>query len=164
MYTVNRILVPVDFSNVSRAAISAGLRMAAALQADLWLLTVETGMERDVRARIDSAPDDTVVEDRIQDGERALIEAAKLEAARCAEAGSPLPYIPVNTLVTGGNWIDIILQHVDELNIDLIMIGTHGREEGVKGMFTQTVSEKLLSRATCSMMVVKPEGYPYLRD
>jgi len=164
MYTVNRILVPVDYSNVSRAAISAGLRIAAATKADLWLLTVETGMEKDVRARIDSAPDDTVVQDRIQAGERALIEAAKLESERCTETGNPLPYIPVNTVITGGSWIESILSNVDELNIDLVVVGTHGREEGVKGMFTQTVSEKLVNRAPCSIMVVKPEGYPYLRD
>lgn len=164
MYTANRLLVPVDFSNVSRAAISAGLRIAAATNAELWLLTVETGMDRDVRERITAAPDDTVVEDRIQDSERALLEAVQVEIDRCIEGGSPLPTIPTHTVIAGGNWVDVILQNVDEHQIDLIVVGTHGRDKGVKGMFNSTVSEKLVNRTPCSIMVVKPEGYPYLRD
>jgi nucleotide-binding universal stress UspA family protein len=164
MYTVNRLLVPVDFSNVSRAAISAGLRIAAATQAEMWLLTVETGMDRDVRERLNEAPDDTVVEDRIHDSERALSEAIQLELDRCAENGVRLPTIPTQTVVAGGNWVEVILQNIDEHQIDLVVVGTHGREKGVKGMFNSTVSEKLVSRSPCSIMVVKPEGYPYLRD
>ena len=53
---------------------------------------------------------------------------------------------------------------MDELNVDMVIVGTHGRERGVKGLFNSTISEKLVSKATCSVMVVKPEGYPYLRD
>ena len=164
MYTVNRLLVPVDFSNVSRAAISAGLRIAAATKAEVWLLTVETGMDRDVRERLTTAPDDTVVEDRIKDSERALLEAMNVERDRCTENGQPLPAIPIHTVVAGGSWVEVTLQNVDEHQIDLIVVGTHGREKGVKGMFNSTVSEKLVARSTCSIMVVKPEGYPYLRD
>ena len=164
MYQAKRLLVPVDYSDVSRAAVSAGLRVAAAMDAELWLLSVEDGMDHDIKERILSAPDETVVEDRIMDGERALIDAARLEAKRCEEVGKPLPFVPVHTRVAGGQWLDVILGCVDELNVDMVIVGTHGRERGMKGLFNSTISEKLVSKATCSVMVVKPEGYPYLRD
>ena len=164
MYQAKRLLVPVDYSDVSRAAVSAGLRVAAAMDAELWLLSVEDGMDQDMKERILSAPDETVVEDRIVDGERALIDAARLEAKRCEEGGKPLPFVPVHTRVAGGQWLDVILGCVDELNVDMVIVGTHGRERGVKGLFNSTISEKLVGKATCSVMVVKPEGYPYLRD
>ena len=164
MYQAKRLLVPVDYSDVSRAAVSAGLRMAAAMDAELWLLTVEEGMDKDVKEPILTAPDENVVEARIQDSERALVDAARLEAKRCDEVGKPLPFVPVHTLVAGGQWMDVILTTVSDLQVDMVVVGTHGRDKGMKGLFSSTISEKLVSKAPCSVMVVKPEGYPYLRD
>lgn len=158
-----RLLVPVDYSDVSRAAIGAALKVASTMDAEIWLLSLEEGLETDIKERIISAPDDTVVEDRISQGERALVDAARLEAERWAGVGKPLPFVPIQTRVTGGQWVEVILGMVDELQVDLVVIGTHGRDKGVKGLF-RTISEKLVSKAPCSMMVVKPDGFPYLRD
>jgi len=164
MYEAKRLLIPVDFSDVSRAAVSAGLRVAATMDAEVWLITIEEGMDREIKERIISAPNDTVVEDRITAGDRALIDAARLEADRCSVAGKPLPFVPIHTRVTGGQWVEVILNTVDELQIDMIVIGTHGRDKGVKGLFSSTISEKLTAKAPCSVFIVKPEGFPYLRD
>ena len=164
MYEAKRLLVPLDYSDVSRAAVSAGLRVAAAMDAEVWLLTVEEGMDREMKERIITAPDETVVEDRITEGERALVDAARLEADRCTAAGKPLPFVPVHTRVTGGQWFEVILNTVAELQIDMIVVGTHGRDKGMKGIFSSTISEKLVAKAPCSVLVVKPEGFPYLRD
>ena len=49
-----------------------------------------------------------------------------------------------------------------ELEIDLLVTGTHGRK-GL-GILTGSVSEKLVARSPCSVLVVKPFGFPYLRD
>ena len=159
-----RLLVPVDYSDVSHAALGAALKVASTMSAEVWLLSVEEGLEEDIKDRIISAPDGTVVEDRIREGERALLDAAKVEVERWAAAGRPLPKVPLQTRVTGGQWVEVILGMVDELQVDLVVIGTHGREKGVKGLFSATISEKLVSKAPCSVMVVKPAGFPYLRD
>lgn len=163
MYAAKKILVPVDFSDVSRAAISAALQMAASSGGEVWLLHVEAGLDDEIQDRIQTAPEGTVIEDVIDFDESALIEAAKLEAFRCSEAGRPLPFVPVHVRVTGGNWLEVALQMIDELQLDLVVTGTHGRS-GVRGFFMGSVSERLVAKSPCSVFVVKPQGFPYLRD
>ena len=163
MYSASKILVPVDFSDVSRAAISAALQMAARAGGQVWLLHVERGLDTDLAERMESAPNDTIIENQINFDEHALTEAAALEATRCAEAGKPLPFVPVHVRVTGGNWLEVALQMIDELQLDLVVTGTHGRK-GVAGFLMGSVSERLVAKAPCSVFVVKPQGFPYLRD
>ena len=163
MYAAKKILVPVDFSDVSRAAVSAALQMAAASGGEVWLLHVEAGLDDEIQDKIQTAPEGTAVSDAIDFDEASLIEAAKLEASRCAEAGRPLPFVPIHLRVTGGNWLEVALQMIDELQLDLVVTGTHGRK-GVRGFFMGSVSERLVAKAPCSVFVVKPQGFPYLRD
>ena len=47
MWQCNNILVPVDFSDTSRAAISAALQIAADHDAELTLIHVEEGMDKE---------------------------------------------------------------------------------------------------------------------
>ena len=164
MFTPKHVLVPVDFSDVSHAAVNAGLQLAAAHLAELMLLSVEEGMDHDIRERIVTAPDDTVIEDRIRAGEQALEEVLRQERARCDEAGLALPWTDVRIQVSGGQWLDVILHEVADKQVDVVVIGTHGREKGVKGLFLSSISERLVARAGCSVFVVKPDGFPYLRD
>ena len=163
MWRCNKILVPVDFSDTSRAAISAALQIAADHDADLTLLHVEEGMDKELKKRIYSAPNDTVIEDTMVYNEQALLDAANLELQRASEAGEPIPGVTIKTEVVGGDWTDVVLGWVDENEIDLIITGTHGRKAGVKGIFSSK-SEKLVLKAPCTVMVVKPQGFPYLRD
>ncbi len=163
MYSAKRILVPVDFSDVSRAAISAALQIAADHDGEVHLLHVEEDMGKELKKRIYSAPNDTVIEDTISYNEKALLDAAMLEIRRCTEAGAALPTVPLSTVVTGGDWLEVILRLVRELKMDLVVTGTHGRK-GVRGFFGGSVSEQLVARADCSVLVLKPQGFPYLRD
>ena len=71
--------------------------------------------------------------------------------------------VPLSTMVTGGDWLEVILRLVREQEMDLVVTGTHGRK-GVRGFFVGSVSEQLVARADCSVLVVKPHGFPYLRD
>lgn len=163
MFTAKKILVPIDFSDTSRAALSFALQFAAEQGAELHLLHVEAGLDREVQTRIEDAPDETVIEDAIAFDENALREAAELERKRCAEAGKELAPVPIQVRVTGGKWIDVALQMVDELQLDLIVTATHGRK-GLRGLLWGSVSEQLVNKAPCSVFIVKPRGFPYLRD
>jgi universal stress protein A len=162
MYTAKKLLVPVDFSDVCRAALSAALQIAADHSGELHLVNVQEGMDREIKRRISSAPNDTVIEDTIRATEQALRDAAELEMQSCIDAGAPLPPVPLSTHVTGGEWLEQILRLTRELEIDLLVTGTHGRK-GL-GILTGSVSEKLVARSPCSVLVVKPFGFPYLRD
>ncbi len=164
MYTVKRILVPLDYSDISREALNAALQIASLHGAKVFLLQVEENLDKELKERILTAPNETVIEDTIQQGEQALLEAVKLERRRCAEAGHPLPDIEVDVRVSGGDVVEECLNIIRDFEIDLLVTGTHGRDKGLLGMLRGSNSEKLVERAPCSVMVIKPPGYPYLRD
>ncbi len=163
MFTATKILVPIDFSDTSRAALSFALQWASDQGAELHLLHVEAGLDKEIQSRIEDAPDDTVVEDAISFDESALREALQVERSRCEAAGRTLQDVPVFVRVTGGKWAEVALQMVDELQLDLIVTATHGRK-GLRGLLWGSVSEQLVNKAPCSVFIVKPRGFPYLRD
>ncbi|MED5369590.1 MAG: universal stress protein [Myxococcota bacterium] len=161
MYAVKKILVPIDFSDTSRAALSAALQIASLNEgAELFVLHVEGGMEDDVDQGSSEAADAL---QQIETDEAAILEAVELERSRCAEGGRTLPKISVTPRVAGGEWKEVATQMVDELQIDLIVTATHG-PKGLKERILGADSQRLLGMVTCSVMVVKPKGYPYLRD
>lgn len=160
MFNATKILVPVDFSDTSRAAISAGLQIAAMNGGTLYLLHVEAGMEEEVDQGSEEATDALT---QIDTHEKALQAAFDLEVSRCKEAGRTFAPVPVVLRVSGGEWREVANQMVDELRLDLIITATHG-PQGLKGRVLGSDSERLLSQVTCSVMVVKPKGFPYLRD
>ena len=161
MYAVKKILVPIDFSDTSRAALSAALQIASMNQgAELFVLHVEGGMEDDVDQGDSEAAGAL---SRIETDEKAILDAVELERSRCEEGGRSLPAIQVTPRVAGGEWKEVATQMVDELQIDLIVTATHG-PRGLKERILGADSQRLLGMVTCSVMVVKPKGFPYLRD
>jgi nucleotide-binding universal stress UspA family protein len=144
MQDIQRILVPTDFSEVSHAALSMALQLAS----DYGLV---------------SAPNDDVIESAIRDGEKKILDAVQLEQDRAKKAGKTIKSVPLKMFVTGGEWLDVTLSLIDEHELDLVVTGTHGGK-GIKSFFLGSMSEQLVRKASCSTFVVKPQGYPYLRD
>ena len=163
MFSVNRILVPIDYSDVSRAAVSMAIQVADRHGAELHLLAVERDLDRELRRRLVAAPNDTVIEDGIASEEQALLDMVETEYKRAAKAGSPLGRVPVHTLVVGGEWLEVVLRLIEQEELDLVVIGTHG-PKGLKGRLLGPVAQQIAARAPCSVFVVKPHGYPYLTD
>jgi universal stress protein A len=163
MWAIKRILVPVDFSDTSRAAISAALQIASDQDASVVLLHVEAGMDKEIKRRIYEAPNESTIDDTIAYNEQALRDAANLEIHRARESGNPLAYVSVTPRIVGGELLEVVLRLIEELDVDLVVSGTHGRGAGVKGMFA-SYSEKIVAKASCSVLVVKPQGFPYLVD
>jgi nucleotide-binding universal stress UspA family protein len=164
MYAAKKILVPVDYSNTSRAALSAALQLAEDHDSELWLLHVVDGMDDALQSALDNLAEDTGVSEVIETAEAALLEAAALERSRAEEAGRTLSNRELKTRVTGGNWVDVCLQLIDDEQIDLVITATHGPRKGPLGKLLGTRSQKLLRESPCSIFIVKPKGYPYLRD
>jgi nucleotide-binding universal stress UspA family protein len=163
MQDIKRILVPIDFSEVSHAALSMALQLASDYNAQLFVLHVVKDMDRELKKRLVSAPNDDVIENAIRGGEKAILDAVELERSRAKEAGKALKNSPLKMLVTGGDWLEVSLNLVEEQDIDLVVTGTHGGK-GIKGFLLGSMSEQLVRRVACSVFVVKPQGYPYLRD
>ena len=163
MQAIKRILVPIDFSEVSHAALSMALQLASDSDAKLFVLHVVKDMDREFKKRLVSAPNDDVIESSIREGEKRILDAVQLEQDRAREAGKTLKSVPLKMLVTGGDWLEVTLGLIDEHELDLIVTGTHGGS-GIKSFFLGSMSEQLVKRASCSTFVVKPQGFPYLRD
>jgi len=85
------------------------------------------------------------------------------EYVAAEKGGLFLRDVPITVQISGGDLLDVVLQMVEDDRIDLIVAGTHG-PKGLKGIFSTTRTEKLVHKASCSVFVVKPAGYPYLRD
>ena len=163
MQDIKRILVPIDFSDISRAALSAALQLAHDYEAKLYVLHVVKDMDRELKKRLVSAPNESVIEDNIKAIEKDILAAVELEYNRARQAGKTLHTVPLRLHVTGGDWLDVTLSMIDEHELDVVVSGTHGGK-GIKGFFLGSMSEQLVRKAPCSVFVVKPQGFPYLRD
>lgn len=163
MYKVKKILFPLDYSNVSREALSMALQLANYHGAELYMLHVEADLDKELQRRIVTAPNDNVIEQSIATEEHGLNDALEKEIARAAASGVVLKRPKTTLMVTGGDTLEVLLQTVKEEQIDVIVTGTHG-PKGVIARLKGSVSEQLVRQATCSVFVLKPAGYPYLRD
>jgi nucleotide-binding universal stress UspA family protein len=164
MFTTRHILVPVDHSDVSRAAVSVALQVADRHNASVTFLHIHKDIDRQMQKGLVDAPNDTVVEDALEGGESALTRLVEEEFEALAQAGIMVQRTAHRFHVSGGDWLDVALQVIADDEIDLVVSGTHGGKTGIAGLFQGSVTEKLVSRAPCSVFVVKPKGFPYLRD
>ena len=62
--------------------------------------------------------------------------------------------IPVSTFVGEGDAYDIIAKISHEENVDMIVMGSHGRT-GLKRLLMGSVTEKVIGHAACPVLVVK---------
>ena len=90
-------------------------------------------------------------------------ETAALVDTAVSEAGEATRAEQVTATVRTGPVVQTILEVAEELRSDVIVLGSHGRE-GLAEAFTGSTSERVMKSATCDVLVVKPKGFPYLRD
>lgn len=163
MYGFKRILVPSDFSECSVKALGSAITLAVGLEAELFLLYVEAGA---VGSKVWTSNEATRAELNVLEGGEKRLFDEYLKAARAIEDHSGKPPIPRSNLhvrVAGGEIAAEILKAATDAQIDLIVMGTHGRTS-MKDYFVGSTTERVVERATCSVLTVKPDGYPYLRD
>ena len=144
-----RILLPLDASALSERAIDAAVAIAKENKAEIIALHV-----RKEAARLDGQGVDEDLD--TLDGEAENL----VNMVQGRHEGVELDLRPE---VRTGRVVDTIL-HAAEVNMcDLIVMGSHGRK-GLREQFTGSDAEKVVAGATVSVLVVKAEGFPYLRD
>ena len=155
MVWFKRILVPVDGSELAQRAVDVAISMAERFDAEVWLLFV-----RKDAARFHKSDQSTADLDAI-DGE--LDGMLELASSQAAERGHTLPDGRLHAEVRSGAPEAAIVQAASELRIDLIVMGTHGRQGLGDAVFGST-TERVTQETSASVLQVKPLGYPYLRD
>ncbi len=141
-----KILVPVDFSEGSLAALDYACELAAKLDATIHLLNVVgiQMMGADFGVTMASSVVDTVY----RANEKAL---ADLVAARLAKASFAPP-----RLETGDARL-AIEQVAKAIGAGLIVMGTHGRR-GVRRLLIGSVAESIVRVAPCPVLLVRDEA------
>lgn len=83
-----------------------------------------------------------------------LLDAMRVEARQRLDQLSGQFTPPVQTILADGPASDAILTKADELDAELIVIGTHGRS-GLQRLAFGSVAESTVRRSRCSVLVVR---------
>jgi len=140
MINLNRILVPTDFTTTSEAALSYGIALTRAFNAKLVLLNVPEHPGAAAEAEYPIGISETMqnaANQRLGD----LLsreEIRELKPEYVMRIGHPA---------------EEIVKFAESHAIDLIVMGTHGRE-GVARVLVGSVAETVVRRATCPVLTI----------
>ena len=140
--TLERILVPVDFSDCSLDALEYAVVVAQQAKASLLLLHVLEPVSYGL--------DFTLGHSRTRE------QVREAWTKRLEELASSLTvtHVPVESQLRGGLPADSILDSAQTLPCDLIVMGTHGRR-GISHTISGSVAESVLRKAVCPVIAVR---------
>ena len=141
MLQISKVLVPYDFSSFSKVALAHGLVMAQRHRAELHVIYVEVLHGEIVSNSTTSSEKAEALRVRIAEDNRDLGDQLK---------GPAIHYVVGHDLAAG----PAINTYALEYDIDLIVMGTHGRR-GLKHMFLGSVAEEMIRIAPCPVMIVR---------
>lgn len=143
-----KIVVGVDFSPVSHAAMRKAAQLAAETDAELTIAHVwEIPIYAVGEGAAFPAP---VLEDVISASQR-LLETWQ------AEARSLGARTVATMLRNGAPWHELVELVRGDPSYDLIVVGTHGRT-GIKHVLLGSVAERVARHAPCAVLVVRPDA------
>jgi nucleotide-binding universal stress UspA family protein len=146
IFKLQKILVPIDFSDCSKKALAYAIPFARHFGAELNLLHVVE-------------PFPAVPEMAPYDAE--TIEEGRLELEALQK--SPGDAVPCTTLVRNGAPPSKITSAARELDADLIVISTHGRK-GLSRVFLGSTAERVVRSAPCPVLIVRESEHEFLAD
>lgn len=147
MTRIDRILFPTDFSESSHQALPYAVALAEAHEAELHLL----------HASVLHASDPANPSHRFPEMESLTSELAERADARMrqiVEEHAPEPLSVVREQRRGISAPPVILEYVDEMDIDLVVMGTHGRR-GLRHLMLGSVTEEVVRRAPCPVLTAR---------
>ncbi len=153
--SIRRILIPTDFSPPARQAEHYAVALAQKFDAELHVLHVVEDPALPVHGSRYSwaVPDDMLPR---------LLEQAEHDLKLA------VPTADVNLIghelvrkIKVGHPVNSIIEYANENQIDLIVIGTHGRS-GLSHLLLGSSAEKLVRSATCPVLTVHPSGHQFV--
>lgn len=141
MLTIDRILFTTDFSEAAARAFTQAVALADWHDAELHILNViedRSAMEAALPASLDTL--ETWMGPMPSDMKRPNLEALSLKQQQ-VEARGP---------------VERILAYAEDRDIDLIVMGTHGRR-GLSRALLGSVTEAVVRRAPCPVFVVRSD-------
>jgi nucleotide-binding universal stress UspA family protein len=140
----SKILLPIDFSPSSQAALEMAADLALHFHAELYLMNV-----------IPMFPV-TTIPDLIPEGD--FIKEARTSAeghlAKCIAALSTRGVSATSSVEVGNDVVGNIMEVVDREHIDMVVISTHGIS-GWHPLIFGSIAEKVIKLAQCPLLLLR---------
>lgn len=145
-----RILVGTDFSDYSKEALDYAVLLAKHFGSELYL--VHAFEDPIYIPGVTSLAGPGTIEwvHSFREGERKRLEA---QAGEIRPSG-----VQVHPILKEGAAFREIPKAAEELQADLIVLGTHGRT-GLDHLMMGSVAERVAHRAACHVLLVKPKAF-----
>jgi universal stress protein A len=147
MINIKKILVPTDFSKYSDKALSEALEIAETFDSEIFLVHV-------VRAESGFSIMESFDEDTQKKVHMKFKEKTDAALKKQIDKFPLSEKVKINTKVSKGVPYREILEFQAEINPDVLVISAHGRS-GFEDFFFGSTCEKIVRRATCSVLLVK---------
>lgn len=152
MIKIKRVLVPTDFSDSARHALTYGVSFAREFGAELLLVHVVENLTVGYASDLFPVPMAEVFEEI---SGYARSELAKL-AAEVREKG-----VTVREIVAQGKPSAEIVRIAGEEQADVIVLGTHGKGMLDKALFGST-TERVIRKAPCPVLSCRLHGHEFV--
>src|SRR5437660_12258183 len=146
MITLRRILIPIDFSPHSEQALKYGVALAEKFGAELFLIHAFQDVSIYQTEVVSGAPP-------IMPPVEQLTASARGEMQRLVQEKS-LQRFGAHTDIVEGAAVEEIVDYAKEKDIDLIVMGTHGRG-WLAHVLMGSVAEKVVRKAPCPVLTVR---------
>jgi nucleotide-binding universal stress UspA family protein len=143
--SINKVLVPIDFSDYSKSALKYAVNFAKSFNAEILLIYVVEP--------IIYPPDFSMGQIAIPTVNTEWDERAKEELDKLAKNQIPSD-VKVKTIIKTGKPFVEIIETANEEDIDLIIIATHGHS-GVEHILFGSTAEKVVRKAPCPVLTLR---------
>lgn len=147
MLKVNKILFPTDFSRCAKQALKHALFLAGKYRASLDILHVVELYREDPHSPESQTQESADFQQLLEDH----------AASRMASEFSNISRGQFSVRMVrrrGFSAADVILEHAGEMGIDLIVMGTNGKQP-LERLFLGSVAEKVVRLAPCPVLTVR---------
>jgi len=153
MIKLQKILTPTDFSEFSQHALRYACEFTGRFSAELHLLHVIDESLTMPDPLMGAPVSDVELRDLQRNAEAAiekLPEADWLDADRIA----------ARVIQIGTPFVEIV-RYARQHDIDLIVMGTHGRT-GLSHALVGSTAERVVRKAPCPVLTIRPEGHDFV--
>ena len=152
MIKLKKVLVPTDFSDSARHAFTYGVSFAREYKAELVLLHVVENLTVGYASDLFPVPMAEVFQE--------ISGYAKAELAKLAEEARQKG-VAVSELVAQGKPSAEIMRHAAENDVDMIVLGAHGKGMLDQALFGST-TERVVRRAPCPVLTVRMAEHEFV--
>ena len=167
MIVLKRVLVPTDFSEASTAAVTYGVALARAFNAQLFLLHVVPSQDLDIAVERERVVEELLADTsspappRVEDVTRHVVREELGSILSPQDENDVHAEYVLRSEGVGGPYLEIV-RYAKDNDIDLIVMGAHGRSFVAHILTMGSVAEKVVRRAPCPVLTVRHPEHEFV--